>query len=109
MLLLFAGIIFVGHLTTFVLILTGQPPWLDWTCLAVQLVLVVMVLVASRRHGFLPANAAERQLWSIWIGYLVAYGSPRREPPADLVAGSRSGARSANGGYHSSSTPRRRS
>ena len=44
-------------------------------CRAVQFVLGVIVLVAYRRHGSLPANAAERQLWSIWIGYLVAYAT----------------------------------
>jgi hypothetical protein len=69
-LLLFAAIIFMGHLTTFVLLRTGQPLWLDWTCRAVQLVLGVVVLVALRWHRLLPANATERQLWSI---YLVAY------------------------------------
>jgi tRNA A-37 threonylcarbamoyl transferase component Bud32 len=73
MLLLFAAVIFVGHLTTFVLLRTGQPLWLDWTCRAVQFVLGVVVLVALRWHRLLPANATERQLWSIWIGYLVAY------------------------------------
>ena len=72
-LFLFAAIIFAGHLTTFLLIRTAQPLWLDWTCRAVQLVLGLVVLVALRRRRILPANAAERQLYSIWIGYLVAY------------------------------------
>src|SRR5262249_42337757 len=39
------------------------------------LLLGVVALWFYRRGGPLAATVAERQVWSIWIGYLVAYGT----------------------------------
>jgi serine/threonine-protein kinase len=72
---LFSGIILVGHLLTFALVQTGQPPWLVWLSRAGQLLLCGAALWFYPRRSPLPANAAERQVWSIWVGYLAAYGT----------------------------------
>src|SRR5205823_12969995 len=74
-LFLFSGIILVGHLLTFTLMQTRQPPWLIWLSRAGQLLLCGAALWSYPRRSPLPTNAAERQLWSIWIGYLAAYGT----------------------------------
>jgi hypothetical protein len=38
----------------------------------VQLGLMAVVFAAYRKQGVMPTTAAERQLWSVWIGYLIA-------------------------------------
>jgi tRNA A-37 threonylcarbamoyl transferase component Bud32 len=74
MLLWFAVIMLAGHLAMFLLVEFHQPRSLHWLARTVQLVAVGITFWHFRlRHGFLPASAAERQLWTIWIGYLLAY------------------------------------
>ena len=74
MLLMFGGIVFAGHLLTFWLLETSQPKLFLWAARLGQF--AVMGLIFYRFRGsesLLPASAAERQLWSIWLGYLIAY------------------------------------
>jgi serine/threonine protein kinase len=77
MLLWFAAIIFVSHLVTFLLIWTDLPRelhWLSWLPRGAQFLLLAAVFCWQRRgRSLLPTNAAERQLWTIWLGYLLAY------------------------------------
>jgi serine/threonine protein kinase len=74
MLYVFAAIMFGGHLAMFLLIETDQPRELHWLVRVSQLALFSIVFWNYRlRQSLLPVNAAERQLWAIWIGYFVAY------------------------------------
>jgi serine/threonine protein kinase len=75
MLLLFAAITLVEHLVVFGLTMHG-PPYPRGpltTARFVQFALMALVFWRTRRHHLLPTSAAERQLWSIWVGYLGAY------------------------------------
>ncbi len=73
MLLCFAAIIFVGHAITFVSMAFHGPEWFDWVARGAQFGLSALIFLRYRPHTVLPTTAAERQLWSIWIGYLLAY------------------------------------
>jgi serine/threonine protein kinase len=73
MLLWFGLIVVLGHVATFVLISTDQSGWPLWIERSSQLLLMGLVFWRYRGHQLLPASTAERQLWSIWIGYLVAF------------------------------------
>jgi serine/threonine-protein kinase len=73
MLLWFAAIVVVGHAATYALIQAGRPHWLLWTGGCTQLALLALVFWRYRAHTRRRATTAERQLWAIWLGYLVAY------------------------------------
>jgi hypothetical protein len=68
----FAGIVFVMHVVKQVLISVRGPAVLVGGCQFLQLALMAVVFWRSRKQGVLPTTAAERQLWSVWIGYLIA-------------------------------------
>ena len=72
MLLIFAAIIFVEHLVTFLLIQTEQSPAWFWVTRGSQFTLMGLVFWRCRSRRLMPGSAAERQLWSIWLGYLAA-------------------------------------
>jgi eukaryotic-like serine/threonine-protein kinase len=74
-LFLFGAIFLVGHLLTFVLIRTNQVYALVLLSRGGQLVLGAVALWFVRRREALPANAAERQVWLIWLGALAAFGT----------------------------------
>jgi serine/threonine protein kinase len=74
MLLWCAVIVFVGHLLTFVLVEAGFPRSWRWTARASQVALIALLFWYYRgSRTFLPTSSAERQLWSIWLGYLAAF------------------------------------
>jgi serine/threonine protein kinase len=77
MLLLFAPIVLLSHLATFLLIQRELPSslaWLHWLPRGAQFALLVAVFLwQCRGRSLLPTNAAERQLWTLWIGYMAAY------------------------------------
>jgi serine/threonine protein kinase len=76
MLLIFALILLVKHLAIFFATLDGPPhptPWIFLSRVA-MFALMGAVFWYHRSHSLLPRTMAERQLWSIWIGYLVASG-----------------------------------
>jgi serine/threonine protein kinase len=74
MLLWFGAIVFAGHLLMFLLFKKDTPPFLHWLTRGGQFLLVGLIFWRYRgARSFLPTSAAERQLWSIWIGYLIGY------------------------------------
>jgi serine/threonine protein kinase len=75
MFLLFGGIVLLSHVTKFLIIQTGEPTSLIWLARLLQFLLMGVVFWRYRPRTLLPTSAVERQLWSIWIGYLAAYWS----------------------------------
>jgi serine/threonine protein kinase len=75
LLLVFSAIILVGHVLTFVLLQTNQPYRFVLMARASQLLLGGVAFWYCRRHSLLPANAAERQVWLIWLGALAAFAT----------------------------------
>lgn len=75
MLLIMALVIGVEHLLVFWMIKTDQPRPLILAARFIQFVLLAMLFLYNRgKQQLLPTTAAERELWSIWIGYFLAYG-----------------------------------
>src|SRR5262249_2559899 len=75
MLFLIAGVIFLEHLTVFLLALADYPAEFFFLARISQFVLLGLIFWANRGQQMLPRSSAERELWSIWIGYLLAYGA----------------------------------
>ena len=76
MLLWFAVIVFCGHLLTFLLLHQERIPHysLAWLSRVGQFVLIGLLFWRYRGvRSVLPTSSAERQLWSIWIGYMMAF------------------------------------
>jgi hypothetical protein len=68
----FAAIVAVVYLVKHWFIVTRQPiPWILGSQV-VQFALMAGVFWRYRRHALLPTTTAERQMWSVWIGYLTA-------------------------------------
>jgi serine/threonine protein kinase len=74
MLLIFGLIVFVGHALTFLLVESVSAESLHWASRLSQFAVMGLVFWRYRRGSqtLLPTTAAERQLWSIWLGYLGA-------------------------------------
>jgi hypothetical protein len=66
----FAGVILVEHITIFLLILRDPPFLRQWVLLARMTQFLIMggLFLRHRRHSLLPTTAAEKNLWTIWIG-----------------------------------------
>jgi serine/threonine-protein kinase len=75
LLLVFSAIFLVGHLLTFALLQTHQPYVFVWLSRVSQLVAGGVALAFFRRREALPATAAERQVWLIWLGALAAFAT----------------------------------
>jgi serine/threonine-protein kinase len=73
MLLIFAAVVFVEHLIVFFLARTGQPRWTVMAAKVGQFVVIGLVFWRNRGTRLLPTSGPERELWTIWIGYLAAY------------------------------------
>jgi serine/threonine protein kinase len=73
MILVMAAVIFAEHVTVSALVLTGQPQRFINLSRLTQFVLLAALFCYNRRSRLLPTNAAERTLWTIWIGYFVTY------------------------------------
>jgi serine/threonine protein kinase len=77
MLFLCVPIVFLSHLTTFLLVWFGLPEHLSgwhWAPRVVQVVLMGgAFLWYCRGRTIMPTNPAERHLWSLVIGYIAAY------------------------------------
>jgi serine/threonine-protein kinase len=74
MLYWFAAIMMGTQLTKQVLLWTQQPVGWFTACQAAQfgLIGVVCCLYRGGVKGLWPTTTAERQLWSVWIGYIIA-------------------------------------
>jgi serine/threonine protein kinase len=74
LMLMFAAIVVVMHLIKHILMVTHQPYPLIVATRAGQFVLLfgVLWLQRPRGRGLMPGTAAERLLWSVWLGYVAA-------------------------------------
>jgi serine/threonine protein kinase len=75
MLLAMAAIVGVEHLVVFALIQTGQSQSLILLARLTQISLLGVLFLYKRGSRLLPTSAAERELWTIWIGYFISYGA----------------------------------
>jgi serine/threonine protein kinase len=73
MILWTALVVGAEHLSVCALVVTGQPRELIIAARVLQFVLLGFLFWSNRRSRLLPTNAAERELWSIWIGYFTSY------------------------------------
>jgi serine/threonine protein kinase len=73
MLMWMGVVIGVEHLVVFTLVQTDQPSWSVGIARLTQCVLLAFLFFANRRNRLLPSTSAERELWTIWIGYFIAY------------------------------------
>ncbi len=73
MILVIAAIVFASHVVVQILILTGQARPVVMAAKAAQFIAIGYVFWRNRGSRLLPTSLAERELWSIWIGYLVSY------------------------------------
>lgn len=74
MVLTMAVVIGIEHTLVFVLNLAEAPRWTTLTARTLQFLLLGFLFWYHRGSRLLPTSAAERQLWTIWIGYLCVYG-----------------------------------
>ncbi len=66
-------IIFLAHVVMFVLQGKDLSKWLaHWLPRATMLAAIFLIFYRARNGVLLPRSVAERPVWSIWIGYLVA-------------------------------------
>jgi eukaryotic-like serine/threonine-protein kinase len=73
MVLLIAAIVLVEHILVFALTQTGQPRWMVLSSKFGQFFFIGLVFWQNRGSRLLPTSGPERELWTIWIGYLGAY------------------------------------
>ena len=75
MLLIMAGVVFFEHMLVFYMLQTGWSR--EWVLASrvSQFVVLGAVFWYNRGARLLPTSSAERELWTIWIGYFLAYGS----------------------------------
>jgi hypothetical protein len=71
MLLIFAAIVLAEHVAVFLLSQTGQPRWTILVARSGQFIAMGLAFWYNRGHRLLPTSAAERELWTIWVGYFV--------------------------------------
>jgi predicted Ser/Thr protein kinase len=71
MLLVFAAIIAIEHVVLFSLIEVRGRPVVFLVVRVLQFALMGVVFWRKRLRRLLPASTAERQLWAIWVGYLI--------------------------------------
>lgn len=70
-----AGVIAAEHAVMQVLITLDAPRWTVFSCRAMQFVILAVLFWSNRGRHLLPTSAAERELWSIWIAYFLAYAT----------------------------------
>lgn len=73
MLYIMAGVIAVEHIAIYFLISMDAPRWLILMSRTTQFILLGGLFYYNRRRHILPTSSAERELWSIWIGYFLSY------------------------------------
>jgi serine/threonine protein kinase len=79
MLMLFALVIFLAHLTTSLLLIQQYSDFVSyWLPRVVQFALLGAVVWWSRPRMLIPTNSAERLIWAVWGGYLLAYAFASR-------------------------------
>lgn len=73
MIYIMAGVIAVEHIVVYFLIQLDAPRWMVLMSRTTQFVLLGALFYYNRGRNILPTSTAERELWSIWIGYFLAY------------------------------------
>jgi serine/threonine protein kinase len=74
MVFVIAAIVFVEHVAVFLLHLADVPRPVLMTVRVAQFVLIGLVFWQNRGlRRMLPTTTAERELWTIWIGYIASY------------------------------------
>jgi serine/threonine-protein kinase len=73
MLLAMAAVVFIEHIAVFFLVMFGGEKAFINAARFLQFVTLAGLFFYHRRDRLLPTNAAERELWTIWIGYFVTY------------------------------------
>ncbi|HLX61993.1 MAG TPA: serine/threonine-protein kinase [Planctomycetota bacterium] len=66
-------LILLGHAATFLLIQTRQPEWTLSLSRGLQLLGETILIFFWRPQSNRPRTALERQLWSLWLGFLLAH------------------------------------
>jgi hypothetical protein len=74
LLLVIGAVILVCHVAAFCLVRAGLPPESRYLTGWAQAGLIGSTILLRRPNRWLPASKAARQLWAIWIGYLIAFG-----------------------------------
>jgi len=72
--LLIGLIVLVEHVVVFVLTQRGEARWTILAAKVGQFAFIGLVFWRNRGSRLLPTSGPERELWTIWIGYLAAYG-----------------------------------
>ncbi|MBI2807217.1 MAG: serine/threonine protein kinase [Planctomycetes bacterium] len=73
MVLIVAAAVFVEHFAVFCLVKLEQPNWLLLGARVLLFVTLGFLFWRHRGERLLPTSAAERELWTIWIGYFTTY------------------------------------
>jgi eukaryotic-like serine/threonine-protein kinase len=71
MLLVIAVIVLIEHIAVFVLSQTDQPRWTILVARSLQFIGMGIAFWYNRGRRMLPTSAPERELWTIWVGYLI--------------------------------------
>lgn len=74
MILTMAVVVGIEHVLVFILNICEAPRWTTLTTRTFQFFLLAFLFWQHRGDRLLPTTAAERQLWTIWIGYFLVYG-----------------------------------
>ena len=69
-----AAVVLVEHLALFGLVLGETPEWTFWATRFGMYAVMGGLFVQHVRSHVVPLGPAERQMWSGWVGYLVAAG-----------------------------------
>ncbi len=92
-LMAFGLVILLAHMAMFVLDRWFTDPLVVyWLPRSAMFAAMLVMLWRFRRHSILPTNSAERLIWAVWIGYIVALGAAnavrlvRGGDPQDLYA-----------------------
>ena len=72
LLLLFAAIVGSSFVVQHFVLSTEQPLWVSGAVHAAQFLLMLAAVWLVRPRGLLPRTKAERLLWSVWLGYVLA-------------------------------------
>ena len=71
MVLIFAVIVLVEHVAVFFLSLAEAPWWTILIARSLQFIGMGVAFWYNRGRRILPTSAPERELWTIWFGYLI--------------------------------------
>ena len=75
-LILMGVIIFLAHVATYILSTADHHPLISYWIPRVAMFMAMLVLLwFVRPQSILPTGAAERPIWAVWIGYLLAIGT----------------------------------